>query len=52
MNKPDRHLYEFGPFCLDLTERLLVRENERVRLTPLVFETLVVLVQRRGHLVE
>jgi DNA-binding winged helix-turn-helix (wHTH) protein/TolB-like protein/Tfp pilus assembly protein PilF len=52
MDKQDRCLYEFGPFRLDLTERLLLREDEPVPLTPVVFETLVVLVQRRGHLVE
>ena len=23
MSQPVRHLYEFGPFCLDATERLL-----------------------------
>jgi DNA-binding winged helix-turn-helix (wHTH) protein/TolB-like protein/Tfp pilus assembly protein PilF len=52
MDKQDRCLYEFGPFRLDLAERLLLREDEPLPLTPIVFETLVVLVQRRGHLVE
>jgi DNA-binding winged helix-turn-helix (wHTH) protein/tetratricopeptide (TPR) repeat protein len=52
MTKQHSHLYEFGRFRLDLTERRLLREDKPVPLTRIVFETLVVLVQRRGHLVE
>ena len=46
-----QHLYEFGPFRLDIAEQLLLRDGEPVPLTPKAFETLVALVQRRGHLV-
>ena len=46
-----RHLYEFGPFRLDVAEQRLLRDGEPVALTPKVFETLVALVERRGHLV-
>jgi Tol biopolymer transport system component/DNA-binding winged helix-turn-helix (wHTH) protein len=43
------HLYEFGPFRLDATERLLWRDGETVRLTPKEFETLLALVRNSGH---
>src|ERR1044071_1061626 len=33
MSKQDNHLYEFGPFRLDASERLLMRAGERVPLT-------------------
>jgi Tol biopolymer transport system component/DNA-binding winged helix-turn-helix (wHTH) protein len=44
--------YEFGPFQLHPAERLLLRAGRPVPLTPKVFETLVILVERHGHLVE
>src|SRR5689334_22113695 len=44
--------YEFGPFRLDPTERQLIREGKPLQLTPKVFDTLLVLVERHGHLVE
>lgn len=44
--------YEFGPFRLDATERILRRENEPMPLTPKLFDTLLVLVERSGHIVE
>ncbi len=43
--------YEFGPFRIDLTERVLLREGQPVQLTPKAFETLLVLVQHCGHVV-
>jgi DNA-binding winged helix-turn-helix (wHTH) protein len=46
-----QHLYEFGPFRLDTAEQQLLRDGKPVPLTPKAFETLVALVQRRGHLV-
>jgi len=46
------YLYEFGPFHLDPTERLLLRDGRPVPLTPKAFDLLMVLVQRRGHLIE
>src|SRR5919202_924956 len=46
-----KHLYEFGPFRLDAAEHQLLRDGERVPLTPKAFETLLVLVQNNGHLV-
>src|SRR5215813_12171636 len=52
MERRSQHLYEFGPFRLDTVERLLLRNGKRVALTPKVFETLVALVEHRGHLIE
>src|SRR5262249_10299763 len=52
MNGQVKHLYEFGPFQLDATERQLLREGEIVALTPKVFDLLLVLVQNSGHTVE
>jgi DNA-binding winged helix-turn-helix (wHTH) protein/TolB-like protein/Flp pilus assembly protein TadD len=50
MSKQPRHFYEFGPFRLDETERLLLRDGETVAITPKAFDMLVVLVQNSGHL--
>lgn len=51
MSKQDKHLYEFGPFRLDDSERLLMREGVRVPLTEKAFDTLAALVRRSGRLV-
>ncbi len=47
-----KHFYEFGHFRIDLTERVLLRDGRPVQLTPKAFETLHVLVQNCGHVVE
>ncbi|MEP6602182.1 MAG: winged helix-turn-helix domain-containing protein, partial [Nitrospirota bacterium] len=47
-----RPAYEFGPFRLDLSEHMLLRDGEPVPLTPKIFDVLRVLVQNGGHLVE
>lgn len=47
-----KHFYDFGSFRLDLTEKLLLRDGKPVPLTPKVFETLQVLVENAGRLVE
>jgi Tol biopolymer transport system component/DNA-binding winged helix-turn-helix (wHTH) protein len=52
METETRHLYEFGDFCLDATERLLLRRGRPIQLTPKAFETLAYLVSRGGHVVE
>ncbi|MGQ0760939.1 MAG: TPR end-of-group domain-containing protein [Acidobacteriota bacterium] len=51
MSPPLQHLYEFGPFRLDTAERQLLRDGEKVPLTPKAFEMLVALVERSGHLI-
>jgi DNA-binding winged helix-turn-helix (wHTH) protein len=52
MSKHARHFYEFGPFRLDATEQLLSCEGKPVALTPKALETLMLLVENSGHLVE
>jgi DNA-binding winged helix-turn-helix (wHTH) protein/Tfp pilus assembly protein PilF len=47
-----RHFYEFGPFRLDLEEKLLSHEGETVALAPKVFETLVLLIENRGRVLK
>lgn len=44
--------YEFGEFQLDVRERALLRNGEALQLTPKAFDTLVVLVENAGSLVE
>jgi DNA-binding winged helix-turn-helix (wHTH) protein/tetratricopeptide (TPR) repeat protein len=44
--------YRFGRFCMDLEERVLLREDKPVALTPKLFETLRILVESHGHIVE
>ncbi len=46
------HIYEFGPFRLDAEERVLRRDGEAVSIPPKDLETLLVLVERAGHIVE
>jgi DNA-binding winged helix-turn-helix (wHTH) protein/TolB-like protein/Tfp pilus assembly protein PilF len=45
-------LYEFARFRLLPAERLLLRDETSVQLAPKVFDTLLMLVERGGHLVE
>src|SRR6266508_4295838 len=52
MSQTLRHLYEFGPFRLDATERLLLRDEHHIPLTPKAFETLLVLVEHGGHVID
>jgi len=47
-----RPTYVFGPFHLNPAERRLIRDDNDLRLPPKVFETLIVLVERHGLLVE
>src|SRR5258705_8485283 len=51
MSNVNRELYEFDTFRLDVAERLLSREGERVPLSEKAFETLCALVRRGNHLV-
>lgn len=52
MNVQGTHFYDFGPFRLDVTERLLLRDGESLTLTPKAFETLLALAENSGHLIE
>src|SRR5262245_34767939 len=51
MSLSDGALYEFGNFRLDAVSRRLLRDGQIVTLTPKVFDLLLVLVERRGHVV-
>jgi hypothetical protein len=44
--KKGRSVYEFGPFRLDSSERLLLRGSQPVQLAPKVFDTLSALLER------
>lgn len=52
MLSADKHLYDFGPFRLDLGERVLLRQGNYVPLPPKTLETLVVLIEHSGRIVE
>jgi Tol biopolymer transport system component/DNA-binding winged helix-turn-helix (wHTH) protein len=51
MLKRTKQLYEFGPFRLDVDERLLMRDGRMTPLPPKVFDTLLVLVENSGRVV-
>lgn len=51
-NRALKHFYEFGPFRLDLEEKLLSHDGETVALAPKVFETLVLLIENKGRVVK
>jgi len=48
----NQHLYEFGPFSLDTRERVLLRDGRPLTLKPKVYETLLALISRSGHVVD
>ena len=52
MENEPKHFYVFGPFGLDAEERVLRRDSQPVALTPKAVETLLVLLQNAGRLVE
>ncbi|HXI88610.1 MAG TPA: tetratricopeptide repeat protein [Blastocatellia bacterium] len=51
MQAQTNRIYEFGPFRLHEREGVLLRDDRPVPLTPKVFDTLLLLVENRGHLV-
>jgi len=46
------HIYEFGNYRIDPTEQTITRNTVLVPLTPKVFETLLILLENPGRLVE
>ena len=44
--------YDFGPFRLDLQSRMLLRHGVYIPLTPKAFETLAVLIENNGKIVD
>ena len=51
MSNARKELYEFDKFRLEVSERILSRENERVPLSEKAFDTLVALLRHGNHLV-
>jgi DNA-binding winged helix-turn-helix (wHTH) protein/TolB-like protein/Flp pilus assembly protein TadD len=45
-------VYEFGPFRLETLSRRLLRDGEPVPLMPKAYETLVILIENHGNIVE
>lgn len=50
MHTGSKHFYEFGPFQIDVTERRLLRNGAPQRLTPKVFDILLALAAKSGHM--
>lgn len=46
------HYYRFAEFTLDTDQRVLLREGKPVAVTPKVFDTLLILVENNGRIVE
>ncbi|MFN2510726.1 MAG: winged helix-turn-helix domain-containing protein [Pyrinomonadaceae bacterium] len=44
--------YHFGPYRLDVGQRVLLRDGKPVSLTLKAFDTLIALVEKQGHVVE
>ena len=44
--------YHFGPYRLDVSQRVLLRDGKPVSLTLKAFDTLIALVQKQGVVVE
>jgi DNA-binding winged helix-turn-helix (wHTH) protein len=51
MARSEQGCYEFGPYRLDASEKVLFEEGRPVALTPKAVETLLILVSRHGHVV-
>jgi DNA-binding winged helix-turn-helix (wHTH) protein/TolB-like protein len=51
MGDESKHFYEFGRFRIDTAQRLLLRDQEIVSLTPKVFDMLLTLVESSGEVV-
>jgi DNA-binding winged helix-turn-helix (wHTH) protein/TolB-like protein/Tfp pilus assembly protein PilF len=52
MDAPNSRYYEFGPFSIDAEKRALLRDGEVIPLAPKAFDTLLVLVERHGEVLE
>ena len=46
-----QHFYQFGDFTLDVDQRILLRKGRPRPLAPKVFDTLVILVEKKGRIV-
>lgn len=46
------HFYRFGEFAVDMDQRVLLRRDTPVPLTPKVFETMLILIEQHGRIVK
>src|ERR1051325_2330609 len=44
--------YRFGDFTVDTDQKILLREDKELPLTPKLFETLLILVENSGRIVQ
>src|SRR5690349_10130159 len=51
MSEQTQHFYEFGRFRLSTGDRVLLRDQEIVQLTPKVFDILQALVESSGQVI-
>lgn len=52
MSQQATDLYEFGPFRIDTRNRLLFRDNQPIPLKPKVVDTLLLLIENSGRVLE
>jgi DNA-binding winged helix-turn-helix (wHTH) protein len=52
VNTRNEHIYEFGDFCIDAVNHLLLRRGRPVPLKPKAFDTLLILIKNRGRVIE
>src|SRR6185436_9254019 len=52
MQPASSRFYHFGQFRVDTTKRVLLREGEPVSLSSIAFDTLIVLIQHAGEVLE
>ena len=52
MSLQTKQFYEFANFRLDLSEKILLNDGKPVPLTPKVFDTLQILLENAGRLLE
>lgn len=52
MSLQNKQFYEFADFRVDLREKVLSQDGTPVPLTPKVFDTLYILIENSGHLLE
>src|SRR5262245_2359145 len=50
IGRQQNQIYEFGSYRLDAAERLLLRDGAVIPLQPKIFDLLLALVERHGHL--
>src|SRR5262249_48669090 len=52
MSQATKHFYRFGEFTVDVDQKVLLFQNRPRPLTPKVFDTMLILVENSGRIVE